>query len=51
MTSELEAMLGACVGPGWRIFAHLGAMLRWLHLGSNLAALALSLPDQKHVKV
>ena len=50
--SEPEAMLGAYVGPGWRILGHLGAMLApsWLqlghlggllgHLGSNLAVLA-----------
>ena len=38
--SEPEAMLGAYVGPGWRIFGHLGAMLApsWLQLG-HLGAL------------
>ena len=42
--SEPEAMLVAYVGPGWRIFGHLGAMLApfWLQLGHLGPILALS---------
>ena len=42
--SEAEAMLGAHVGPGWRISDHLGAMLApsWLQLGHLGPILALS---------